>query len=406
LLARLTAAVTMFLISIAMARGTTQLTLTPDPLKFARVPVNHAKSLQVKIKNSGKTSITVFSLVKKAPRFTLSNLKLPLTLAAGKTATFTVTFTPISVGQMDGSITLRNKLSHDLLILELQGMGVLPWSLRANPSSLDFGDVAVDKGRKLPLTLTNSGISKVTISQDWISPAGFSFTGLSLPLVLAPGHSVTFDIKFHARALGAAQGAMHVSNPTSPILKIPLSGMGVPGLSITPKNTDFGKVVVGTKLKQTGTLSASGAAVTVHSAASTDSLFVLSGLKFPVTIPLGRDVPFTISFSPVAAGPASGTLSFASSAGNSPREAMTGVGIEPYSVRLSWIASTSQVAGYNVYRRQGTDKYKRINSALVTSTKYADQTVISGTTYSYETKAVASNGRESAPSNQVTVAIP
>lgn len=78
-----------------------------------------------------------------------------------------------------------------------------------------------------------------------------------------------------------------------------------------------------------------------------------------------------------------------------------------HSVTLNWTASTSAVAGYNVYR--GTTAggpYTKLNSSLVSGVSYADSSVQSGVTYFYVTTAVTSSGVESSFSNQATAAIP
>lgn len=76
-----------------------------------------------------------------------------------------------------------------------------------------------------------------------------------------------------------------------------------------------------------------------------------------------------------------------------------------HSVHLSWKASTSAVAGYNVYRR-GTSGTTKINSKPVTGTSYIDSSVEPGQTYYYVAKAVSSTGTESAPSNEVQAMVP
>ena len=76
-----------------------------------------------------------------------------------------------------------------------------------------------------------------------------------------------------------------------------------------------------------------------------------------------------------------------------------------HSVHLSWKASTSAVAGYNVYRRSASG-FTRINSAPVHGTTYIDTSVQPGQTYYYVTKAVGSTGAESAPSNEVQAMVP
>jgi hypothetical protein len=405
---RLIATLTICLVFISMARASAaQLTVTPDPLTFARVAVNHTLTLQVHLKNSGSSSVIVSSMTNNAPAFTLSNLKLPLTLPAGETRTFSVTFAPTITGSSHGNITFQSNASNDLLILKVRGLGFLPWMLHANPPSLNFGSIPVGKSFILPIALTNSSSSGITVSQASIAPAGFSFSGLPLPLIIAAGHSFTFSVKFTARAMGAAAGSLLVSNPSVPILKIPLAGAGSANLTVAPGATNFGKVVEGTGFNQTGTVSALGASVTISSASISNPLFVLSGLQFPVTVPAGQNVPFMVTFFPVAKGPVSGVLSFVSDATDSPtKESLTGVGIPPYSVHLSWTASTSDVTGYNVYRRESQSKYRKLNSALVVGTTFTDGGVIAGNTYYYETTAVNSTGQESTPSNQATAVVP
>jgi hypothetical protein len=180
---------------------------------------------------------------------------------------------------------------------------------------------------------------------------------------------------------------------------------------VVPTSIDFGNVTVGTQATRTGTLNASGAAVTVYSGNVTGSAFGLSGLSFPVTIPAGQHVQFTATFTPSGNGVASGNISFTSDASNSPTiETLTGTGVPPalHSVALSWTASTSQnVIGYNIYRGiKSGGPYSKINSVLNASTLYTDTTVVDGQTYYYVTTAVNSSNQESAHSNQVQAVIP
>ena len=80
----------------------------------------------------------------------------------------------------------------------------------------------------------------------------------------------------------------------------------------------------------------------------------------------------------------------------------------PPQVSLSWTASTSQnVVGYNAYRSlTSSGPYTKLNTSLITSTSYLDQTVLIGTTYYYVTTAVNSQGLESVYSNQATATVP
>jgi hypothetical protein len=78
-----------------------------------------------------------------------------------------------------------------------------------------------------------------------------------------------------------------------------------------------------------------------------------------------------------------------------------------HSVTLTWKASKSAVAGYNVYRStKPGGPYKRINSHLVRDLTYRDEDIQSGMTYYYAARAVDAKGVESSDSNETSATIP
>jgi hypothetical protein len=80
---------------------------------------------------------------------------------------------------------------------------------------------------------------------------------------------------------------------------------------------------------------------------------------------------------------------------------------EKHKVTLTWKGSTSHVAGYNVYRSMTPGgNYTRINTSLVQGLTYTDNTVESGKTYYYATRAVDARGHESVNSNETSAIIP
>jgi len=399
--------ITLFAFSqLSALAGAQQLTSTPSDLHFGKVVTGQTKTLSVTLTNNGSSSVTVSS-VTNAPAFTVSSSSLPVTLAAGQSTQVQITFGPAPVGFTLATIAFASNASNSPLHVQVQGTGVTEWSLISNPSSLAFGNVQMGSSSTLPVVLTNSGTSGVTISQDQTVGAAFSFSGLNLPLDLAPGQSFTFSATFTPQSTGPASGALWFSNPINPFVKIPLTGVGTAAgqLAITPATMNFGNVVDGSSASQTGTLTASGASVTISSASSSDSEFSVGGLLFPVTLAAGQSASFTVTFSPQNSGTASGNLSFASNAASAPSATLAGAGIPPYSVSLSWDASSSQVEGYNIYRGGKTGgPYTKIFS-LDPNTSYTDNTVAGGNTYFYVTTAVSSTG-ESAYSNQVQAVIP
>jgi hypothetical protein len=319
-----------------------------------------------------------------------------------------VAFTPRSAGQTGGSVFIPGPG----LSIPLTGTGGTAGALSANPSSLSFGSIQDGGTVTLMDSLTNTGSSSVTISQATASGAGFSISGLNVPLALNPGSSVTFTVLFTPQSPGSASGSINiVSNASDSNLNVALSGTGTGQgqLILAPGAMSFGNVTVGTTATQASSFSASGGSVTLSSANLSNAEFSLSGISFPVTIPSGQSIPVTLTFAPQSAGKVSALLTVTSNAGDNPSETLSGDGVaqQQHNVSLTWTDSGSGIAGYNVYRGGVSGgPYSRINSELAPSSGYEDSTVESGQTYYYVTTAVNENGVESTYSNEAQGVIP
>ena len=394
----------------AVTQGT--LAASSSTLSFGNVLVGNNQSLPETLTNSGGSSISITQATPSGAGFSISGLSLPLTLAAGKSTMFNVVFAPQSAGSRTGSIVIASNASNSSLSISTSGAGITPGAVSPSPSTVDFGSVQTGNSKLLSETLTNSGGSNMTVSQATVSGAGFSISGLTLPLTLTPGQSFTFGITFAPQTSGSATGSLVISSGTT--LSIPLSGTGtvLSQLTVSPATLSFGSVTVGSSKAATATLTASGSSVTVSSITPSTTEFSVSGLTLPVAIAAGQSVSFTVTFTPQSSGNASASLSVASNASNSPTtQALAGTGVAAtpvqHSVNLSWTASTSAVAGYNVYRRTSlTASYSKLNSTLNATATYTDSSVQSGQTYYYSTTAVDANGNESIHSNEIQVVVP
>ena len=181
-------------------------------------------------------------------------------------------------------------------------------------------------------------------------------------------------------------------------------------LAVTPPTLSFGNVAVGGNSEKQGTLTAGSSDIRVASAAWSGQGYSVSGITFPATVPAGQSIPFTVTFAPQAGGSTAGSIVFDSDATNSPTtEMLTGDGAQSsqHTVALSWNPSSSQVVGYNIYRRIGSSgAYARINSSINATTSYTDSSVQGGLTYDYVTTSIDASNVESAYSNEATAAIP
>ena len=92
-------------------------------LQVGEVVVGQANSKLATITNRGKTNLTVLSAASTGAEFGLNGLDLPLTLAAGASYTFSVTFSPEKSGRVDGSISIVSEAPKQTLMIRLSGTG-------------------------------------------------------------------------------------------------------------------------------------------------------------------------------------------------------------------------------------------------------------------------------------------
>ena len=412
-----------------IARG--QMTVNPSSVNFGSVQTGASSPQALVLGNSGNSDLTISQATISGQGFSLSGPALPLTLKAGQSAMASVVFAPVSSGGARGSLSLvtstvsvhdrsgkHNNVSTTTTSVSLSGAGATlsptpatPGALVANPGGLGFTGVQVGSSQTQSATLSNSGGSPVTIAQATATGNSFSSSGLSLPLTLAVGQSVTFGVTFAPVSAGSANGTISITSdaPTAaPTISLAGTGTAQGQVSVSPVSTDFGSVTVGTSKVQSGTLIASGSSVTLSSASVTESEFSLSGITLPITLAPGQSAPFTLTFVPRASGVAAATLSFTSNAANSAADSLTGTGVAPpqHSVNLAWDAS-SAVVGYNVYRgSQSGGPYSKINPVLNAATSYTDSSVQGGQNYYYVTTSVDSTGTQSSYSNEIQAVIP
>src|SRR5947209_20345007 len=134
--------------------------------------------------------------------------------------------------------------------------------LAASPMSTSFSSVTTGSSSSQTVTLQNSGTGVVTLSAASVIGAGFSTSGLALPMSIPPSQTATFNVVFAPQSAGSVSGSVSLMSdaPGSPLM-IVASGNGVaPAASLTSSTTslDFGSVLVGGSSSLQATLTNSG----------------------------------------------------------------------------------------------------------------------------------------------------
>jgi len=227
-------------------------------------------------------------------------------------------------------------------------------------------------------TVILSGAASATTTAN--NTGAYTFTGLANgTYAITPSH------------------AGYTFSPTS--LPATINGANVTGVNFADTAQTFG--ISGTISPALGgsgatvTLSGAGNAVATSNSSGAYSFSGLANGAYTVT-PSNTGYTFTPTSK-------SATLSGANITGLN----FTAAVVLAHTATGSWMASTSTVSGYNVYR--GTvsgGPYTKVNGLLIGALTYGDTTVLSGQTYFYVTTSVDASGNESVFSNEATAVIP
>jgi len=309
-------------------------------------------------------------------------------------------------------VSLKCAVSLFVVLTSMQAFAAR--SLAVNPTSLTFGSVTVGTSAIQNVVMLNTGTANITVASAAISGAGFVVTGLVLPMTLAPGQSVAFQVVYAPSLVGTTTGTLYLRRANGMVLaSVGLSGSGIAAAlslstDLTPPAISVTSPSSGATLSGTVTLSASAS----DNVGVTRVQFYVNGTAIGSQL---TAAPYSVSWTTTGVSNGSGYVIAAvawDAAGN--QTTSTGVSatvsnVAPvqHSAALTWQPSASSVLGYYVYRAtQNGGPYARVTSSPSAATLYTDMAVYGGQTYYYVVTAVDANGVESGYSNQTVAQIP
>ena len=205
----------------------------------------------------------------------------------------------------------------------------------------DFGSVSTCLGKIIrTFTIENSGVSNLVIHAAGITLTGtdaamFAIDGITLPDTIEIGSSTTFIVTFDPSSIGLKTATVNIANNDcnenpynfaiqgtglDPEIDIKGNSVSITNGDVTPSlsdHTDFGSVIVSTGFARSYTISNSGTSdLTFNEGAiiitGVDfSMFVVSGITFPTTIPPASSITFVITFTPTSLGLKTATVNVA-----------------------------------------------------------------------------------------------
>jgi hypothetical protein len=155
-----------------------QLAASPTALSFGSILLGSSKSMSASLSASG-ASVTVSSATVNNSEFSLSGLTFPFTIAAGKSASFTVKFAPQASGSTSANLSFKSNATTSTTVEALSGSGAVSThsvALTWNPVSSVSG-YNIYRGTKSggPYSKINSVLDATTSFLDTAVQAGYTY---------------------------------------------------------------------------------------------------------------------------------------------------------------------------------------------------------------------------------------
>ncbi len=198
-------------VSRPVSNAGSALSASSSTLSFGNVQKSKSSNLSETLTNTGGSALTISAANVSSSGFSVSGLSLPMTLPPNQSATFTVTFAPVSGGSVSGTLAVLSSADNSPLNIALSGTEMAPGQLSVSPGSLSFGDVVAGTSSSLDGTLQATG-SSVTISAASTGSAEFVLSGISLPATLSNGQTASFTVTFQPAVTGAASARLSFSS--------------------------------------------------------------------------------------------------------------------------------------------------------------------------------------------------
>jgi hypothetical protein len=188
-------------------------TASPASLSFGKVPVGTTSQLSLTLTNHCLCKQTVSELQIVGSGFAVVNPPPAFTLASGQTITVSVSFTPKAAGIDSGSVMADGPYVN--VPLTGTGTGTTTATLSVTPGTLSFGSIALGTTATQTSSLTATGGS-VTVTSAASSNGQFSLSGISLPVTIPAGQSVSFGVVFTPTSAGTDSANLSFVSTNSP----------------------------------------------------------------------------------------------------------------------------------------------------------------------------------------------
>src|SRR5579863_1399393 len=221
--------VRFFVGSLLILPAFAQLTSTPSSLSFSNTYIGLiTASKSISVKNTGTSSVTINSITSSCPEFKLASGTTPITVAAGKTTSYSFYFAPLAAQLYSCTYTLVPSIGSNLVVA-ISGTGVSTKAVASlSTTSLSFPNQSVGTpSASQSVKVSNTGTVSVEITGITITPPTFSITPVTLPITINANSSTTINVSYSPALVTSETGVMGLVYNHLPEQVVDLSGNGV-----------------------------------------------------------------------------------------------------------------------------------------------------------------------------------
>ena len=308
------------------APGAITVTL-PTSVNFANEALDNTSAAKtVTLTNSSTGTLNIASITLNGD-FDISSTTCGAILTAGKACKVNVTFTPMELGMLTGTLTFTDNASNSPQTVALSGTGIVQATL--TPASATYATQAVGT-TSAAKTFTLSNNQTVTLTSVVISTTGdFAVSATTCTTSLAAKGKCTISVTFTPTETGTRTGKLSVSdNASNSPQVVALSGTGIAPATLTPASATYATQAVGTtSAAKTFTLSNNQTVALTSIAITTAGDFAVSATTCTTSLIAKGKCTISVTFTPTVTGTRTGKLSVSNSANNSPQKSsLTGTG--------------------------------------------------------------------------------
>lgn len=215
-----------------------QLTSTPTTLAYGNVYLGTiSTSKSVTIKNTGTASVTITAIASSCHEYKLSAGTTPVTLAAGKTTSFSFIFEPDLNQAFNCDYTLTATGASNLVI-PLTGTGATSKAVVSlNTNTLSFPNQTVGTTSATQnIVISNTGTATIKVNAITVEPATFIMAPVTLPYSIAAKKSLTLSVTYSPAFAISETGTIGIAYNQLAEQVVDLSGNGTAPTSLVITN--------------------------------------------------------------------------------------------------------------------------------------------------------------------------